>query len=55
MHFNGKGVDFLRNLPLEDSSKNPLHSHRNALVESANPQPADFDVTLANVWNSDIT
>ena len=32
---------------MADSSKNQLHSHRNVLAESANPQQADFGVTAA--------
>ena len=42
MHLYGNAADFLRNLPFADSYKNVLHSHRNALAESANPQPAEI-------------
>ena len=37
---------------MADSSKNLLHSHRNALAESANPQPADLGVTVVTVSKS---
>ena len=47
MHFYVNAADFLRNPQMTDSSKNQTHSHRKALAESANPQPADFGVTVA--------
>ena len=47
MYLNWEYSSFLRNPLMEDSSKNPLHSHSNALAESANLQQADVGVTVA--------
>ena len=52
--FYENATDFFENPPFADSSKTLLHSHRNALAESANPQPADVGVTVALQVNSGI-